>query len=64
MVVESMTDKCAHTICHCPAQAGSGYCGSYCMAASNDPDADSVCGCGHPECKPGDIEDRGLKIED
>src|SRR5262245_21466870 len=54
-MLETMTEKCAHRICSCPARADTGYCGSYCMAASKDPDAGVVCGCGHPECKPGDI---------
>jgi len=54
-MLENMTEKCAHKICSCPARADTGYCGGYCMTASKDPDAGIVCGCGHPECKPGDI---------
>ncbi|HEY8460105.1 MAG TPA: hypothetical protein VIM99_06970 [Blastocatellia bacterium] len=54
-ITESVTDKCAHKICSCPARADTGYCSNYCMTASNSPDADLVCRCGHPECKPGDI---------
>jgi hypothetical protein len=55
VIAESITDKCAHRVCCCPARADTGYCSSYCMTVSKDPDAGSVCRCGHPECKPGDI---------
>jgi hypothetical protein len=55
IILETMTDKCAHRICSCPARADTGYCSDYCVAASKDPDAGLVCGCGHPECKPGSI---------
>ena len=55
VIAENITDKCAHKICSCPARADTGYCGGYCMTASKDPDAGAVCGCGHPECKSGDI---------
>jgi hypothetical protein len=55
IITESITDKCAHRSCSCPARADTGYCGSYCMTASKNPDPSGVCGCGHPECKPGDI---------
>jgi hypothetical protein len=55
LTAENMTDKCAHRICSCPARADTGYCGNYCATVSKDPDAGAVCGCGHPECKTGDI---------
>jgi len=55
IMLETMTEKCAHKTCSCPARADTGYCGGYCMAASKDHDAGFACGCGHPECKPGDI---------
>jgi len=55
LMQESLTNKCAHKICSCPAKADTGFCGNYCQAASNDPVAGSVCRCGHPECRPGDI---------
>jgi len=55
VITENITDKCAHKICSCPARADTGYCSGYCMTASKDPDVGAVCGCGHPECKPGDI---------
>jgi hypothetical protein len=54
-ILENVTNQCAHKICSCPARADTGYCGGYCMTASQNPDADVVCGCGHPECKSGDI---------
>lgn len=40
---------CAHSICNCPAEAESDYCGPYCEEASAT-EAVQLCDCGHPTC--------------
>lgn len=43
-----MTDKCAHSICHCPARMENGYCSEYCEHAEDE--LETGCRCDHPEC--------------
>lgn len=43
-----MTDKCGHSICHCPARMETDYCSEYCETAADD--LETGCRCDHPEC--------------
>ena len=47
MTRTSHAKECAHTACHCRAQAGSNYCCGECEKARDQTD----CNCGHPECQ-------------
>lgn len=46
--MSEMTDKCAHSLCHCPAHMDTEYCSEYCEFA--DDEEETNCQCGHAEC--------------
>jgi hypothetical protein len=48
--MSDQTDKCANPACHCPALAGSQFCGEQCEQAGEDPDS-GHCRCGHAQCQ-------------
>jgi hypothetical protein len=41
------TRQCAHPGCSCPAADYENYCGAFCESAPFE----TVCGCGHAECR-------------
>src|SRR5262249_45584407 len=50
-VMAEKTEKCAHSGCHCPANADKGDCNDYCSRAAIEMDTHMTCECGHPECQ-------------
>lgn len=47
--MSEMTDKCAHPVCHCPANMDTEYCCEYCEVTKTE--EENACQCGHPECQ-------------
>jgi hypothetical protein len=45
---DTVTEKCAHPPCACPAASDSSYCSAYCEGQAQT--AAILCNCGHPGC--------------